>query len=185
MTRSVLGELLCFQSSLVCTCAVMRTSVWFPVMIVDILWSGLTASEDMQHTQNTCGRVLGTKWPPQLPLAQQNSFSTTPFVPYWFNFVYPGFPQTWQNIFPWPFLNFPWSSRLSILHSQRFPKNSRKCELSTLMLNFSAVAKNIQIWYNSEGKIPWLLAILPCSMTFPWPFSFSRFSSLRGNPDIK
>ena len=32
------------------------------------------------------------------------------------------------------------------------------------------------------GKIPWLLANFACYMTFPWPFSFSMFFSLCGNP---
>ena len=77
----------------------------------------------------------------------------------------------------------------------------RKCGLSRSLPNFLVETEkntNLAQFGVKSGKIPWLipkshdfwpifhvpwlLANFSCSMTFPWPFSFSRFSSLRGNP---
>ena len=66
------------------------------------------------------------------------------------------------NIFPWLFHGhssiFPWPSLLSILHSWHFAENIAKCRLSTRMLNFSVVAKNInfaRFWDKIEKFLEW------------------------------
>ena len=85
--------------------------------------------------------------------------------------------------FPWAFLNFPWPSLLSILHSRGFQQNGGKYRLSTLMLNFLVLAKDLHIWYNpgaklvkfrdrSQNSMTFGQSFL-CSMTFPWLDNFN------------
>ena len=97
-------------------------------------------------------------------------------------------PTNLTTVFPWLFhdhfliFHDHLSSRFCIHSVLR--KNVCKWGLSTSMVNFLVVAKDtcntILVQFEGKiGEIPWLITKF---INFPWPFSFSRFSSLCGNP---